>query len=616
MGCMGPPMIVPASTWYPGISGIIYYGPAARPARRLRMPPRRAPPYMPDRRYLAKLIGTRAPPVVWCAGYVPHPVGVIGPVAVLSIIMSPRRAMMGLPSLTAALWLVAAALATAPAAPVLSAKGGVTAADAASHTWSLDSLPPARARAPAAAARPIDWTETGAPNGIKWCSGGGDWDPPGAFGASKLGGCPAVPANWSHAPGGSPAACEQLCTPVAACLGFTLYPSEKEGGAEGHNLTTCCFRTGSVANKPACGGDPSCKATRCFQKFPDAPPPPPPPSPNITLAVGRRPYVFETTGHVLVRSAATDQRGRCAVSASLVGSGAVLSNGSWAFELGAINAVFSFAFSLEPLPPSVLDELNVTVACASVGWRTRRYRAFQRAPAAAAPARSVSQVDHLTRTMRVEGEAFLAVGWYYSIDDNGENNLTEFVAAQAQAGVNTLLLYTFPYLMLHGEAAMQRRVLDACDAVGMKVLMDVQSFVQTVGAAGNMTQDAMFKTVVDSVKDHPATLGYYVCDDCWGHDPAVQARFYRVLKTLDPYHITAGAGGASVEFSDGEQPGGWLQLSLDVPLIENYNKDLSSRSSPSAVENTARDYPMFWAPFVNCPWSESSNQMGTSSPGR
>ena len=232
-----------------------------------------------------------------------------------------------------------AASAAVPAAATPSVRGAsITAADAA---------PPAH---PAAAAPPIDWTETGAPNGIKWCSGGGDWEPPNPFGAGRLPkgvGCPAVPANWSHTRG--VAACERLCTPVATCLGFTLYPSQKDGGAVGHNLTTCCFRTGSVANKPACGGDPSCKATRCFQKFPDSPPPPPPPSPNITVAVGRRPYVFESTGHVLVRwSAATGRPGRCTVSASLVGSGAVLSNTRWTIELGATDVVSSFALPLLP----------------------------------------------------------------------------------------------------------------------------------------------------------------------------------------------------------------------------------------------------------------------------
>ena len=172
--------------------------------------------------------------------------------------------------------------------------------------------------------------------------------------------------------------------------------------------------------------------------------------------------------------------------------------------------------------------------------------------------------------------------------------MTEFVAAQARTGVNTLLLYTFPLLMLHGKAELQHEVLSACDAVGMKVLMDIEHFVPLIVGSNTTADWADFVSVVEAVREHPATLGYYLCDDCWGHDPAGQAKVYRAIKTLDPYHVMAGAGGTSAGFSDGEMPGGHLRLSLDVPLIENYNPDLAYRGSPGAVENTARSYPMFF----------------------
>lgn len=277
----------------------------------------------------------------------------------------------------------------------------------------------------------------------------------------------------------------------------------------------CCFRTGGVNQKPACNNDPSCTGTRCFQKFPPPPPPPPPPAANLTVAVGRRPYVTEATGDVLVRVApsSTAARGSCFVSAALVSTGSVLSNGTWALRLEDAAAaptsdlVTSFSFSLEELPASIDDSLNVTVECPTLGWRTERFRSFQRAPAAGAPTRSISQVDHFTRSLRVGGEPFLSVGWYYSIFDNGERNLTEFAAQQARAGVNTLLLYTFPELMLHGKGALQKQVLDACDAVGIKVWMDVESFLPLVTGA-NTTEDwANFSAVITAVKDHPATLG-------------------------------------------------------------------------------------------------------------
>lgn len=177
----------------------------------------------------------------------------------------------------------------------------------------------------------------------------------------------------------------------------------------------------------------------------------------------------------------------------------MLSNGSWSLDLSVANAVTSFAFSLEPLLPSIMDSVHVTIDCASIGWKTERWRSFQRAPAAGAPTH-VSQVDSLTRTMRVGGVPFLSVGWYYSIFDNGERNLTEFVAEQAQAGVNTLLLYTFPMMMLHGKADLQREVLEACDAVGMKVLMDISQFVPLIGGANSTTNWTNFKAVIEDVR--------------------------------------------------------------------------------------------------------------------
>ena len=98
---------------------------------------------------------------------------------------------------------------------------------------------------------------------IKWCSGGGDWTPPngsrpggGPFGAGVDGQCAAVPESWSDVKAAQ--ACEELCNTAEDCLGFTWYPTQKKA-------RECCFRTGSVANKPTCSG-PSCAT--CYEKPP------------------------------------------------------------------------------------------------------------------------------------------------------------------------------------------------------------------------------------------------------------------------------------------------------------------------------------------------------------
>ena len=51
---------------------------------------------------------------------------------------------------------------------------------------------------------------------------------------------------------------------------------------------------------------------------------------------------------------------------------------------------------------------------------------------------------------------------------------------------------------------------------------------------------------VSLVKDHPALLGYYICDDCCPvaanlGNVSLQAKLYNLLKEQDPYHIVAGA---------------------------------------------------------------------------
>ena len=54
-----------------------------------------------------------------------------------------------------------------------------------------------------------------------------------------------------------------------------------------------------------------------------------------------------------------------------------------------------------------------------------------------------------------------------------------------------------------------------------------------------MTLSAIKRNVA-LLKDHPALLGYYICDDC---GPGVKmAPGYNTIRQLDPFHLTVGAG--------------------------------------------------------------------------
>jgi hypothetical protein len=111
------------------------------------------------------------------------------------------------------------------------------------------------------------------PPSTKWCSGGGDYAPGDVFGAGVDGICPILPPAWDDEK--KVQACERVCAANASCLGFTYYPATTSVTSTGErdvnyinmpNTTECCFRTGSVANKPLDANS----TARCYEKV--APP--------------------------------------------------------------------------------------------------------------------------------------------------------------------------------------------------------------------------------------------------------------------------------------------------------------------------------------------------------
>jgi hypothetical protein len=124
------------------------------------------------------------------------------------------------------------------------------------------------------------------------------------------------------------------------------------------------------------------------------------------------------------------------------------------------------------------------------------------------------------------------------------------------------------------------------------------------------------------VKDHPATWGYYICkpsdastatrraltgggswpvragDDCCAGWEYLQelAAVYRMMKAIDPYHLTAGALECG-EMHAFQEP----QLSLDAPMRENYRPDLTfhGQTCSAYVHRHTADMPIYGcSPYV------------------
>ena len=94
---------------------------------------------------------------------------------------------------------------------------------------------------------------------VKWCSGGGNYAPGDAFGAGVDGLCPLAPDAWTDAE--MVAGCERVCSSTTECVGFTQYAAGD--GKTRHR--SCCFRTDSVASKPACTAT---VCAKCYEKPP------------------------------------------------------------------------------------------------------------------------------------------------------------------------------------------------------------------------------------------------------------------------------------------------------------------------------------------------------------
>ena len=163
------------------------------------------------------------------------------------------------------------------------------------------------------------------------------------------------------------------------------------------------------------------------------------------------------------------------------------------------------SFSLTELPPPYKTQSSSQSP--GLGLTIHRYRDFQRFETSEAEAPStVAQVDHLRRSILVNGESWVAAGWYYSLFDNAETNLTDFLANQARMGMNTMMLYTFPANVprrgMGGEADASPR---AADAVGMKILMDIEQVTMPNVAIYRILTE--FQKAILAVKDHPVRSG-------------------------------------------------------------------------------------------------------------
>eukprot|EP00927_Polykrikos_kofoidii_P066609 TRINITY_DN62174_c0_g1_i1.p1 TRINITY_DN62174_c0_g1~~TRINITY_DN62174_c0_g1_i1.p1 ORF type:complete len:614 (+),score=38.72 TRINITY_DN62174_c0_g1_i1:145-1986(+) len=223
---------------------------------------------------------------------------------------------------------------------------------------------------------------------------------------------------------------------------------------------------------------------------------------------------------------------------------------------------------------------------------------------------SFVQVDYTRKVLLVNGNPLLGVG-YYDSQSIGQSNFSR----QAAAGINWGMRYlTYSKSSRLSDTFIQH-YLDWSHSVGMFVMFDLHTEFEALVVTSNTTELwAKIASQVTKFKDHPALLGWYICDDCttqWllrqeqAETPSLD-NYYRALKELDPHHPAIGAEecGNAYTFTTGNSR--IPRPSLDIVMIENYVSSLDGNAHTGGVTSPGMDgsfagWPLTWEPIVNCP---------------
>jgi len=147
------------------------------------------------------------------------------------------------------------------------------------------------------------------------------------------------------------------------------------------------------------------------------------------------------------------------------------------------------------------------------------------------------QIDHESQGLLVGELPYFPVGFYCrhplrDIHDlevtKGFNHIVPFDYAAKPADDN-------PKGHTSTQLERIREAMDRCAQLGMKVHYDIKLIAQVKGS--DQKWEALEKELL-IFKDHPALLGWYICDEPsgWGVDKETLEESYRFIKRIDPHH--------------------------------------------------------------------------------
>jgi hypothetical protein len=362
----------------------------------------------------------------------------------------------------------------------------------------------------------------------------------------------------------------------------------------------------------------------------------------FSAALGRRPYISEPEGHLVFTSADKamfdpwDTITSLTVEASLPS----VPGKTWTWPNVTVGTDVLLPLDFDGLPARLHNDMSISVtihSSVSPDEKLTVWRRFMRVPPPPAGSRvEAVQLDATRGGILVGGKPFLGRGYYINRLSNNKSVPASYsVPAGISAEIRRLSGVTKPGdtpIINMGEiyglgsdpdpelfsVKQMLAVLDAAAEVGFKVMYDMTFpgvHIQAGGPFNNESRLHWLRSNVTLVRNHPALLGYYVCDDCCGsqRDVSMQAQVYTLIKDLDPYHAIIGAANCGSSFLFRDIPSllpatvsrvqAWmghgqpaLQLSLDLVMQENYGISLAAH----AAQDGQFVRGMFQEPVINC----------------
>ena len=244
-----------------------------------------------------------------------------------------------------------------------------------------------------------------------------------------------------------------------------------------------------------------------------------------SIALGRRPYISESTGQVVFRSDISLRSSTLTVSATLP----CVPGKTWHWPevKGGKDVILPLDF--DGLPDRIHNDMQFTVTLSDGGGRFSVWRRFMRVPPPSADS-SIEpvQLDATRSGILIDGKPWLGRGYYMS-GLNNNVSIPEKLRWSVPKGIATEIERLTkairpgdPAVINMGEIyglasfapADQLAVLDAAAENGFKVQYDMTNPGIQIDHGGPFDNDTALhwlRSNVTLVRNHRALLGYYIC---------------------------------------------------------------------------------------------------------